>query len=248
MFEVHLREHRSDPPISLYPLLAGCESAQLLHTLHLDVVDDYAELRRQIVAHGVPGRPRELYCWGGLVQNLADGTARLQDTDLGEFDAVLQRMPALRLLDLQADRVSFGHLELPELRELRLSMTRLSGDTVRAIARARWPKLRRITISAQELPLDAVHELLTSPNLPVLERLGLYDFPTSELVKPLLASPLLPRLRELAVCGRLGPNDLRRLYIGRAALAHLDWLNLVGNPMGDDLAGLAPKLARRVDY
>lgn len=136
------------------------------------------------------------------------------DIDAGDFDEVWPRLPELRELKVVAGAMDPGELVLPELR----SFSRLGGGfsarELRALTRARWPKLERLELGFSEESGGDVNALLTWLwSQATLKDLALRDLElTQEQVELMLDSDLLPKLRTL---------DLSDVYVDEAAAEQL---------------------------
>lgn len=193
--------------------------------------------------------------------------------DRGEIDisrawlAPLTRLSALypRLEELEltgrlngrmpGDRL-FGDLELPSLRRFTFRTGGLPVEHLEELRRARWPRLESLDLWFGDedyggtCTVDDVLPLLDGRAAlpPSLVRLGLRNASFADaLVEPLLASPLLPRLRALDLSlGVLTDDGAALLARGRDRLAHLERLDLRDNCLSSDGVALVRDLCREV--
>ena len=146
----------------------------------------------------------------------------VENIDAGDFGEVWARLPDLRELKVVARTMDPGELVLPEL----LTFSRLGGlgaSEMRAITRARWPKLERLELGFHENdPSLLLAWLFQKPG--ALRHVALRELELSpEQVEGLLDSDLLPRLRTLDLSDVvLDEEAAEALRDGAESLAHLE--------------------------
>lgn len=166
-------------------------------------------------------------------------------TSFGDLGDAWAALPALESLRIRAGgHGRLGALHLPHLQAFTLEHANLRTQQVDDIARARWPNLRSLDLAIgrraheSEATLARLRPILHGEGMPVLEHLALRDCEfADELVDDLARSPLLPRLRSLAVTGsRLASAGARSLLASAAAFRHLDAFDLGCNYLTRDEA------------
>ena len=144
-------------------------------------------------------------------------------------DGIFEAVPSLEILALGGVERT-GPIAHERLRELRLVDASLDA-AVGALVGGRLPALESLTIGGagvEAIP-DAFSPLLADPRaaLPALQELFIvHPRRSPPLLRTLLGSPLLGRLRRLGVTGLVESPDLQTLLEHRAALAHLERLQL----------------------
>jgi len=201
-----------------------------------DAVPRYSELMTTLLEHALPAlRSLEL---GAL--DFRGGEMELSWVALGDVGRVARRYPQLRELALagacvhmDGERLELGELELPELRRFAFRTTDLTRSVLADILAAHWPKLASLTLwlgdhaYGCEVTVEDLEPLLDTP-LPLVH-LGLGNcIFTDDLIEPLAASDVLPRLRTLDLsCGTLTDRGAATLVHNFAAkFAHLERLVL----------------------
>lgn len=163
--------------------------------------------------------------------------ARLGAVTLGDVTPLLAKVPQLEDLSLKAGSIALSRVNLPELRRLHIATRAPSRALVRAIASGRWPKLERLVLSFGKRFGDAtladLAPLFDGAATPALTHLGLPKSPaTDDLVARLLDAPILPRLTSIDLSGgTLSHIGARALIAAKAALAHLEDLDLSGHAL-----------------
>jgi uncharacterized protein (TIGR02996 family) len=151
----------------------------------------------------------------------------LQDIDAGDFGEVWARLPELREFKVCAGSIEFGELVLPELRSFSWLGGGFTGSEVRALTRARWPKLERLELGFQrEHGVDPALLTWLFEKPKALKYLALREVEFSpEQVEALLESELLPRLRWLDLSDLVLDEDAAEaLRDGADQLLHLERL------------------------
>lgn len=150
----------------------------------------------------------------------------LADIDAGDFSDVWARLPELREFKVCAGVMDPGELVLPELR----TFSRLGGGftarEVRALTRAKWPKLERLELGFDEdVPDLLLAWLFQKPQ--TVKHLALRGLSLSaEQVEALIDSALLSQLRSLDLSDVLVDDDAAELLQdGAEDLAHLERLS-----------------------
>jgi uncharacterized protein (TIGR02996 family) len=182
-------------------------------------------------------------------------TAEIEIGDVSSLRALASRLESLRI---GGPRMILGDLSSASLRAATFDVEVATEENVASIAAARWPALRSLVFSASEARLMALLPILARETAPELEHLGVAFAPWSDaLVGALSVSPLLPRLRSLAILGdvrwgRGGLTSAGAEALARApAFRHLTRLDLSGNKLSDGLlarlASLGPELVVDTD-
>jgi uncharacterized protein (TIGR02996 family) len=181
--------------------------------------------------------------------------SELSWTSVGDVTPLYDSAPDLERLVLQGAEIVLGdRVRLPRLRSLELVTCALSGDVVRAIARAKLPELETLIVWTGESSGDGcsaadLRELIGALGTANLRWFGLVNCEhTDEILGDLVAAPWFARLEELDLSkGTLtaaGVDTLARSADRLAGLARLD----VSENLLDGAATVqAAALARIVD-
>jgi uncharacterized protein (TIGR02996 family) len=137
----------------------------------------------------------------------------LEWLELGDFDdqdaqcdvsALWPGVRRLQHLSLRADSIGIEGIDLPELRELRITTTALTTPPLAAIARAAWPNLELLSLWTGSRDDGARYEwkdlepIADGRVFPRLVHLALRGFELAdEIVVALASSPVLPHLRSI---------------------------------------------------
>jgi hypothetical protein len=175
-----------------------------------------------------------------------------------ELEPLYERVPHLRALSIALrQRLVLGRLALPGLQHLQLA-NELTGASVRTIAEADWPSLKRLVLDLRPgrggATLDDLEPLLRRPRAPQLMVLGLHGAAFADALPAALAgSPLLPQLRLLDLSPCAGSADAltdagaQALLRHAPAFAHLEHLNLGTTRVSPPLQARLRGLCRSVD-
>ena len=176
--------------------------------------------------------------------------------DLGDLADLWTAAPHLQELLLQGGDMTLGKMALSSLRRLVVRPAGLSRRHLGAILAQPWPLLAHLELwfvsyrgGTSAVQVADLAELMDGAAFPSLRSLALVNVEGSdELIELLAASRLLPRLRALDLShGTLSDEGARRLIAHRERFAHLDRLDLDGNPLGAELRGqLTEKFQRRL--
>jgi uncharacterized protein (TIGR02996 family) len=164
------------------------------------------------------------------------------------------RIAALwRATDRVAQLVLNGEFEVGEVSAVAATRVELRArsfddDPLAALAEARWPRVVELHVEVSLGDADNVVPLLARDDLDALVELSLRGGNLRDgVVDAVLGSPMLPRLRRLALAG-CGLRDTQAKQLARAKprLAHLDELDVSENMLGR--AGIAAlrNVAKRV--
>lgn len=150
----------------------------------------------------------------------------LADIDAGDFSEVWAGLPELREFKVCAGVMEPGELVLPELRTFSRLGGGFTGREVRAITRAKWPKLARLELGfGDDDPSLLLAWLFISPQS--FKHLALRGLELStDQVEGLLDSDLLRQLRTLDLSDVLLDDDAAELLQdGAEEMAHLERLS-----------------------
>lgn len=148
-------------------------------------------------------------------------------------------VPNLRSLTVRSGNLSFGDINLPELREFDVISGGTSEENARSIVEAHWPKLERLNVQFGPEGLDnatLLQPILDAKGLSKLAHLGITNSEfASNFLRMLPGSKILPQLDEIDLkMGTLGDEDADFLLENQAAFAHLKLIELNDNFFSDD--------------
>jgi hypothetical protein len=166
-----------------------------------------------------------------------DVIQRDQYSDAGHIEP-LWRVPQLRSVRVHGAMVDPGTIAHPLLERAAFTGTTITAQTLRAIANARWPRIRHLEVGSNRRnasALEGFEILLGRRDLPELTHLGLSDTrSTDDLCRLLVSSPLAAQLRSLDLSfgsmTDLGASTL-------SSLPHLETLVVSSNALSP--AGVA---------
>lgn len=146
-------------------------------------------------------------------------------------------LPRLRELTLHAASMMLGDIDLPELRKCTIIAGALDHGAATSISNARWPKLETLLVSCGHNAAGATNDasvlrpLLNSQEMPRLRTLSITDCDfTDELCADLAQSALLAQLEILDLSnGTIGSIGAQALLTKRENFTHLRRLNLDDN-------------------
>lgn len=226
--------------------LLGHPSARFLHALSLPAPeeDDWRPILETFAEGGE--RPLRMLFLG------RDSTFGWKG-DLGTIWPVL---PHLRCLELIGGNMVIGDLarpSLPSLRELVITTSALSHETMRAIGARPWPELEKLEIWFGERrctsTLADLKPLLDGDHFPRLRHLALRNCGFVDRLCSALAEAKITR--QLSVLdlslGALTDRGVDALLAARRSFEHLAVLDLHHNYLDEALAAEATTLARFVD-
>lgn len=172
-------------------------------------------------------------------------------TPFGDFSPYWSKLPSLEHLHLRSGAGGvLGELELPSLKTFIRESGGLAGEELRAILRAKWPKLERLDLwfgsegYGAQGSVAVIQPLLNGEVHSGLKHLGLINCEFSnELVPALLQAKVLPRLEVLDLSrGVLMDSDAEVLLQHAAKLKHLKRLDLSENLFDESGAKLTAAL------
>ncbi len=250
------RHEATEPQVSLEEVLGrllDLDSARYLRELTVGIVtfedNDYSGIAQVIGERHLPA-----------LASLFLGDFDSEETELnwssiGAAGPIWRATPNLERLTLRSGSMALGELVLPRLRELTTITGGMSSDAVASIARGRCPSLERLSLQfgrpsyGCDVALDDLQPILEGGALPRLVHLGLTNCElTDGLCARLPRAPILPQLRELDLSlGTLSDEGARILAAHRAALAHLELLDVRDNFLTDRGAKLLEGLCGRVE-
>lgn len=239
------------PPYTVRELVAQLlrhPSAELLQVLIIGALGpgeyDYSAVLSEI-ALAAPGALRQLF--------VADNTpehAELAVTSLGDVSVLYGRLPRLERLHLRAGAMTLGDVQLPGLRELAVSMSRIDEDVLQSIAAARWPSLVSLALHAGRtvLPAAGISAMAAAASMGALRHLAIRDSDdTGGIVQVLARAPLLQGLASLDLSGgSLGDADAAALLAHAHAFEHLGCLNVEGNMLSPAAVASVSKLCAEI--
>lgn len=158
-------------------------------------------------------------------------------SDLGNLEPMYAAMPNLRRLKLRSGEMKLGAIVLPHLERFDIETGGLDPKSARAIASARWPSLRELSIQVGTeryggtTQLKDLQPILDGVGLPRLRHLGLTNLEyTDAVIAPLAGSKILPQLESLDLSlGVMSEDGARALYRYQNAFAHLKKIDLGDN-------------------
>ncbi len=164
---------------------------------------------------------------------LAEG----EDAFPGDIAGFL-RLPHLRRLVVHNQPLSIEDLDESHVEELALDVGQMpSDDVLSALARIRWPKLRRLTVPVGVVPvLGAIFS-----NAPTLRRLGV-SYLSETAAAVLGKAAFLDRLDELTLEECTSPERLARAAPSLSVIPRVAWLRR--EYILDDLTAVPAEAAR----
>jgi len=179
---------------------------------------------------------------------------------IGNLAPLAKKLGALTTLIVQGGSarseqpLKLGALELPELRHFELRTGGLDRASIRAVCKARWPKLERLALwfgdpeyGAQGRLAD-VAPILAGEGLGNLHHLGLCNSPfADELCAALPRAKILRRLRTLDLSmGVLTDDGAGQLLAHAQAFAHLERLDLRAGYLTAEMTRRISRLCKEV--
>ncbi|MGN6108651.1 MAG: WGR domain-containing protein [Kofleriaceae bacterium] len=163
-------------------------------------------------------------------------------SSLGNLEPVYAAVPNLRRLKLRSGDMKLGSIVLPHLERFDIETGGLDPKSARAIAGARWPSLRELSIQVGTeryggtAQLKDLQPILDGVGLPRLRHLGLTNLEyTDAVIAPLAGSKILPQLESLDLSlGVMAEDGARALYRYQNAFAHLKQIDLGENYLDRD--------------
>ena len=210
-------------------------SARFLRKLTIGIntffENDYEDVAARIAQRYLPSL-RELF-----IGDFEPEDTELSWSNLGDIESIYGSLPNLRSLRLRSGSMTLGKIVLPRLESFTVETGGLDHEAAQAIAAAKWPGLRSLSIQigaddyGGDADLDDLRPILDGVGLPRLEHLGLMNCEiTEELIEPLATSRILPQLRSLDLgMGTLGDDGAKMIYRFQKAFAHLEKLDLADN-------------------
>jgi len=193
------------------------------------------ELVQELVI-GALDAPEYVMSWAGCIAAIAThgvppNLARLRfdcggywdisSTDLGELSPAYPHLGRLRELAIHLGTMTFGAIELPELRALEVTTGGLTAHNLAELRRARWPKLERLALCIGQshndygcdVELDDLAWIFGAENLAHVRHLGLANSSLADdIARALVGSTILGQLESL---------DLSRGYLSDTGVAAL---------------------------
>jgi alpha-D-ribose 1-methylphosphonate 5-triphosphate synthase subunit PhnH len=180
--------------------------------------------------------------WAGLAR-LDKLALAMNDVEGPALETLLRSPDAARLraLDISSndlDSDSFTPALAAMLTQLEVFIgwgNQLDEDAIEALATQRWPALRHLDLSINELDGEQLRSLLTTPHLrPALEKLELSHNMVGDEGLALLWAHIPPALRELRMFSTELTMDSARLLAQSPASRQLTTLWVEGNPFGEE--------------
>ena len=167
-----------------------------------------------------------------VLRRLQLGDATYGFARIGRLEQLWPSVASLDELVVEGD-VSFGKLELPELRTLSLWAMPLKRKLARELVEAKWPKLRSLSLNLGNSPEHITREivmLMHRTDMPGLRHLGLLAFQDAEkVIEELSRAPLLARLESLELRhGKISDRGVKPMLVHAAAFEHLRFIDLRG--------------------
>lgn len=242
------------PPYTVRELVAALlvhPSAQVLHSLTIGAlgpeVDEYdysAVVEEICLAAPVP--LRELF-----IADFAPEHSELGVSKLGDVSGLYHALPGLETLHLRGGAMMLGDMDLPRLRALAITTSAFETGMLEAVARASWPRLEALDLSASgsALPAAGLAALVTARGFPALRRLGLREIDdTGDVLRDsLMGSEPWPRLEVLDLSGgSLTDRDAESMLGQPHAFGHLRELDVRANQLSEQAALALRGLCGRV--
>jgi hypothetical protein len=131
---------------------------------------------------------------------------------------------------------------LPALESFAVETGGLDSDNAKAIAFARWPGLKSLSLQIGspnydgDASIDDLRPILDAVGLPRLAHLGIKNCElTDDLVEPLAASRILPQLASLDLAmSTMSDDGAKTMYRFQKAFAHLEKIDLDDNFITDE--------------
>lgn len=245
------------PEIELEKLLAMLlaePSARFLRELVVGIVtftdNDYSGIAKVLGKHYLPAL-RRLF-----LGDFHSEETELNWSTLGNLAPMYAALPNLRSLTIRSGSMTLGSVVLPELEELEVITGGLDRKAAKAIATARCPGLRSLTVQIGSENYDAdaglkdLQPILDGAGLPRLERLGLTNNEiTDQLIVPLAGSKILPQLSHLSLAlGTMGDEGAAAMFRLQRAFAHLASIDLDDNFITADGKRLLAKAKLPIEW
>ncbi len=252
----------SDTTAALVETLLALPSSRYLRALALEEIDDDTDLHEAFEIL-IRRRPKHLTSLR-IGPDSDPKYSNWNDQEAGDLTELLRAFPDLEELTIRARRATFGEVELPKLRSLRLETTALTFEHLLALTTRTWPSLEELTLwfgassYGASIRAEDLSSLLSGRTLPRLRRLALQNVEfADDLCSHLLhASELISRLDALDLAmGTMTDEGAETLCFGAKILKPLRLLdvrnNYIGSGMRKRLAALEPAVLdrpqRRVD-
>lgn len=210
-------------------------SARFLRKLTVGIVtffeNNYEDVAARIGRRFVPSL-RELF-----IGDFDSEDTELSWSELGDVEPLYAALPNIKKLTLRSGSMTLGSIVLPKLEAFVVETGGLDSEAAQAIAAAKWPSLRSLSIQigsdeyGGDATLDDLRPILDGVGLPRLEHLGIKNAEITEaLIEPLATSKILPQLRSIDLgMGTLGDEGVQALYRLQKAFAHLEKIDLDDN-------------------
>jgi hypothetical protein len=176
-------------------------------------------------------------------------------TAFGDFSDAWRSFPVLEELVIRSgEGGNLGEIDLPNLRTFRRISGGLSGDEIRSILSAKWPKLEHLEIwfGSEDYGasgnISMLGDLFGGSAPSTLRHLGLCNAQFApEIVAALVRSPLLARLSSIDLSGGvLMDSDADVLIANAAKLAHLSKIDLSENLLNERMDDLKKALPNAI--
>jgi uncharacterized protein (TIGR02996 family) len=158
-------------------------------------------------------------------------------SELGNLEPLYPALPNLKKLKLRSGSMELGTIIMPRLEVFLVETGGLDHDAARAIANAKWPSLRTLSIEigsddyGGDATLEDLQPILDGVGLPHLTHLGIRNCElTDDLIEPLAASKILPQLKTLDLSkGVMSDDGAATLFRLQRAFAHLEEIDVEDN-------------------
>jgi hypothetical protein len=175
---------------------------------------------------------------------------------MGCAQPICAAAPNLTALTLRSGTMSFGAIDLPELRSFTVLTGGLTSDNITEITAAKWPKLEKLALqlgSASfdcDVTIDDVQKILDGNGVPpTVTHLGLANSEiVDEICARLPAAKILPQLKEIDLSlGTMGIQGAEALAAAKERFAHLELLDVSESWIDQRGRELLKNLCQRVE-
>lgn len=221
----------------MYQKLRPLPAAQLLRNLRFaafqndDGEPTWDSAVEAMVEYGVPPTLRKLVFDRGDYWDISW-------TYLNTLEPVYARVPDLEHLEIILGHMSLGNIDLPNLRHFEVWTGGFTGDNMKSVLGAKWPKLETLLLRfggsedyGGTCTLDDVLPLLDGKTIPNVKHLALANSPFIDALLPHLATaPFLKQLTHLDLSlGEMTDVGAKVIVDNAAAFKHLTGLDVHRN-------------------
>ncbi len=172
----------------------------------------------------------------------------------GNLDALWQRVPNLKILEIETGSFEVGNMIAPKLERALFITGGLSMSCGQSLAEAQLPAIRHLEIYygdegyGGDCSVEQVKGLLQRSDLKHLQFLGLKNSMfANDIANEIGNTPILQTLTTLDLsCGALTDEGLEALVRAKDSLAHLDCLNLSHSFLSEEAVNAAKAICKNV--